>query len=73
MITGFLRKKGTEGATLQEIYAAVKAELGESTLDSSIRSILYKRLVGADSKYVAAFERFVVGRETRYRLMSDTR
>jgi hypothetical protein len=72
VITEFLRTKGTEGATLQEVYTAAQAELGEKTPHSSIRCMLYKRLIGTDSKYLSAFERFAVGSQTRYRLTSGS-
>lgn len=70
-ITGLLSARGGTGATLGEIYAAVKAEIGQGTPDASIRSVVYKRLVTAKSLYRPRFERFVSGGETRYRLCRE--
>jgi len=65
----FLATKGEQGATLSEIYVAVRADIGMKTLDSSIRSTLYKKLTGKKSAYKPAFEREIFGGETRYRLL----
>ncbi len=72
-IKAFLAKKGSTGATLREIYGAVRADLGERVLDSSIRSILYKRLVTAKTAYRPAFERLGAGSSVRYRTVSKSR
>jgi len=70
VITNYLRTRRTEGAALQEIYLAVRTELGEVP-QASIRSAVYKRLVAANSKYLPRFERFVIEGKTRYRLLSS--
>lgn len=72
-IKAFLRGRGAAGASLEEIYSAVRADLGKGVLDSSIRSILYKRLVTAHSAYLPAFERFRVKGKNRYRIISESR
>lgn len=69
VLTAFLSTKGAAGASLAEIYAAVRRELGENVLDTSIRAILYKRLPGSKSAYKAAFNRVRDGGQTRYRLL----
>ena len=68
-IITFLATTGTQGAALTEIYAAVRAELGNAVLDTSIRSILYKRLRGTKSKYKQRFERSMVHGKYRYKLL----
>ena len=68
MVT-FLATTGERGATLQEIYAAVNADLGKDVLHTSIRAILYRRLDGAKSKYIKRFQRSIVHGNYRYRLL----
>lgn len=67
-IAACLKGTGTDGATLAEIYAAVHAAIGDYK-DTSVRSVLYKRLPGAKSNYRPMFERFSKNGETRYRLL----
>ena len=71
VLTTFLEGKGREGATLQEIYFAVRSELGEDILHTTIRSDLYRRLVGAKGADREAFERFPLREETRYRILQN--
>jgi hypothetical protein len=65
----FLATKDEQGATLAEIYAAVHADLGDNIIDTSIRSILYKRLAGAKGKYKPYFERRIVNGKYQYKLL----
>lgn len=67
-MAAFLKARGHTGATLSELYEVVKTSAGP-VADTSVRAALYKRLVGAKSKYRPMFERFSVGQETRYRLL----
>jgi hypothetical protein len=67
-IIAFLATTGEAGATLPDIYAAVRADLGPHVRDTSIRSVLYMRLHGAKSKYKARFERWQVEGKYRYKL-----
>ena len=70
-ITEFLETKGASGATLQEIYAGVRARLGPSTSDVSIRARVYQRLIDAKkSAYRRTFERISVRGVIRYRLLT---
>jgi hypothetical protein len=70
-IIAFLTKTGEQGATVSEIYAAVQADLGENTLDASVRTVLYRRLVGAKKGYRPHFERYVMNGKFRYRLRRE--
>ncbi len=67
-IIAFLATTGEAGATLPDIYAAVRADLGPQVRDTSIRSVLYMRLHGAKSKYKPRFERARVAGKYRYKL-----
>ena len=49
-IINFL-KNSDRGATLQEIYEAVKKDRGKETLETSVRSALYKTLLEANVVY----------------------
>lgn len=71
-IAAFLKVRGHTGATLSELYEIVRTSTGP-VADTSIRSVLYKRLIGAKSRYRPMFERFSMGEETRYRLLGQTR
>ena len=67
-IIAFLATTGEQGATLPDMYAAVRADLGPQVRDTSIRSVLYMRLHGAKSKYKPRFERSRVEGKYRYTL-----
>ena len=69
IIHRFLSKKGQRGATLAEIYAEVRCQLGADVPDSSVRSVLYKRLPGAKGKYRSRFTRLSTPGGNRYRLL----
>lgn len=65
----FLRSRGRAGASPQEIYEAVQKRLREEVPVSSVYSVLYARIKGANSDYRPVFERFQVGKQNRYRLL----
>ena|SRR2546422_11630432 len=65
-IIAFLATTGEAGATLPDIYAAVRADLGPQVRDTSIRSVLYMRLHGAKGKYKPRFARARVEGKYRY-------
>ena len=68
-IMNFLWTKGAEGATMADIYAAVRAAQQKTTPDTSIRSVVYKRLANSKSAYIARFRRIEVRGEIRYSLL----
>jgi hypothetical protein len=70
-LIGFLATKGDQGATLSEIYVAIRADRSEKTLTSTVRSTLYKKLVGRKNISKPIFERYVFEGQTRYRLLED--
>lgn len=72
-ITAILSEKGRTGATVQEIYAAIRADRCGPALDSSIRAILYKRLTTAKTPYRPMYERYMDGDSVRYRMASKAR
>jgi len=65
----FLATKGNQGATLSEIYAAIRADIGEKILDSSIRATLYRKLKGKKNRYKPNFDRYIFKGIARYRLL----
>lgn len=71
-IRAFLAKKGPAGATLREIYDAVHTDIGQQVRNSSIRAVLYKRLVTAETAYRPLFERAGRTRNSRYRLATGS-
>jgi hypothetical protein len=68
IITAFLSGRGAAGATLAEIYAAVKRRRTPAPSDPTMRSVVYRRLITARNPYRKTLERFTVGGQTRYRL-----
>lgn len=65
----FLATKGRDGATLSEIYVAIRKQLGEQVTDSSIQASLYRRLPTSISPYSPLFERIRKKEQVRYRLL----
>ena len=64
----FLSLRGEQGASLGEIYDAVRGRLGENTQDTAIRTAVYTRLPGANRGYTTRIER-MGGERGRYRLV----
>jgi hypothetical protein len=69
-LTAILSEKGRTGVTVQEIYAAFRADRYGPALESSIRAILYKRLITAKIPYRPMYERYMEGGSVRYRMAS---
>ncbi|MFW6195200.1 MAG: hypothetical protein ACOC5M_01595 [Chloroflexota bacterium] len=63
----FLRHRGEDGATLEELYEAVWSGIGEEVARPAIRRIIYTSLQEAKEPYSLQLER-VGHRLLRYRL-----
>lgn len=68
VMMAFLSERGSKGARLTEIYAAVRDKRGELTSDTSMRAVLYNHLTTRRTRYLPKFERFKVNGESRYRI-----
>jgi hypothetical protein len=67
-IVQHLEEVGSSGASLTDIYGAVREKVGEVP-SASIRAALYNRLPGVKSGYRPRFERIVIEGRSRYRLL----
>jgi hypothetical protein len=72
-ITEYLAVTGTSGASIREIYTAVRDGLERNIPDSSIRAEVYRRLPGSNGAYHPRFERILVEGKVRYRLIPGLR
>lgn len=69
IIREFLERNGAEGATLREIYEAVRRTRDRSSSGDTIRGKIYRRLPTSKATYRKTLERIILRGETRDRVL----